>query len=225
MRPERALIVCAHDDDEVIGCGGTIRKLVNEGTKVTTLVFATGNEGYTELAERDKIVERRKKERANAQKILGTTTCTAYEYHDFDNLDCEHVYRAVMRAVREIRPHLVLTHYPAEYLAHRTLAEIAPEAIMQAAWRCSLDLGEPWAVEKILQFSILDMIPEPTHIIDITETFDDKIRAMKAFESQLKLLGAILQALEGKALYYGSLIGVKYAEAFALNAKVPQREV
>ena len=49
----RALVICAHDDDEVIGSGGTIRKLANAGVRVTTVVFATGNEGYLRIEEKD----------------------------------------------------------------------------------------------------------------------------------------------------------------------------
>ena len=70
----RALVLCAHDDDEVIGPGGTIRRLADAGVRVTTVIFANGNEGYLRLEERDTIVERRRGERAVAQKILGTRT-------------------------------------------------------------------------------------------------------------------------------------------------------
>ncbi len=49
LNVERALIICAHPDDEVLGLGGTIKKMTNAGVEVTVLMFANGNEGYTTL--------------------------------------------------------------------------------------------------------------------------------------------------------------------------------
>jgi LmbE family N-acetylglucosaminyl deacetylase len=54
MIMERALVICCHPDDEVLGIGGTIKKLTNEGTEVTVLMFANGNEGYTRMRWRIK---------------------------------------------------------------------------------------------------------------------------------------------------------------------------
>ena len=133
MRPlamkeeKRALFICAHDDDEVIAAGGTIKKFKDAGVKVTTVIFAEGNEGYSRIEDKDIIVEHRREERKTAQRILGTSACITHGYHDFDNLDCASVYREIIQAVRSARPNIVFTHLYAEYLAHRSLARVAPE--------------------------------------------------------------------------------------------------
>jgi LmbE family N-acetylglucosaminyl deacetylase len=220
-RERRALVVCAHDDDEVIGPGGTIRKLVKAGVEVSTVIFAVGNEGYSRLADRDAIVEQRRRERAAAQKILGTARCIAWDYHDFDNLDCEGVYRKVISAVRAVRPHLVFTHLPTDYLAHRTLGRVVPEAVWQSGWICSLELGKPWKADKLYQFSVLEPIAKPSHVVDVTDAFQDKLRAMRAYRSQRIVVAGILDQIEAKARMYGSLIGVRYAEAFVRCRHIP----
>jgi len=217
----RALVICAHDDDEVIGVGGTIRKLVNSGVRVTTMILAVGNEGYTRLADRRTIVAKRRRERQQAQRLLGTAACLTCGYHDFDNLDCEDVYRQIMRAVRQVRPKIVFSHLPTDYLAHRTLARVAPEAIWQSGWECSLDLGRPWAVNSFYQFSVLELIAKPSHVIDITDTIQSKIRAMQAYRSQHAVVAGIMDQIEAKARAYGSLIGVKYAEALVQSQFIP----
>ena len=222
-KPQRALVICAHDDDEVIGPGGTIRKLANAGVEVTTVIFATGNEGYLRIEEKATIVERRADERRRAQAILGTSHCVAHSYRDFDNLDCADVYRKVMHAVRLARPQLVFSHMPADYLAHRTLARVVPEAVWQARWRCALDLGEPWSVERIYLFPVLELVAKPSHIVDISDTFDSKREAMRAFVSQHDVVSGILDQLEAKARAYGSLVGVKYAEVFVRSQFIPVR--
>ncbi|OPZ84104.1 MAG: 1D-myo-inositol 2-acetamido-2-deoxy-alpha-D-glucopyranoside deacetylase [bacterium ADurb.Bin429] len=217
----RILAICAHDDDEVIGPGGTLRKLADAGADITTLVFCTGNEGFIRLEEKDSIVERRRGERAAAQRILGTRACIAFDYHDFDNLDTEAVYRDIMRTVRRIRPHLVFTHLSCDYLAHRTLGRLAPEAVWQAGWVCSLDLGEPWAVSRLYQFSIIEPIAKPSHIVDISDTFRAKLDAMRAYASQHEVVAGILGQIEGRAKLYGAMIGVEYGEAFLRSATIP----
>jgi LmbE family N-acetylglucosaminyl deacetylase len=217
----RVLAICAHDDDEVIGPGGTLRKLANAGAEVTTLVFCTGNEGYVRLEEQDSIVGRRVGERAAAQRILGTAGCITHEFPDFANLDCEAVYHAIMRAVRTVKPHLVFAHLPCDYLAHRTLGRITPEAVWQAGWICSLELGDPWQVEKLYQFSIIEPIAKPSHIVDISDTFQAKLDAMHAYASQHEVVAGILGQIEGRARLYGAMIGVQYAEAFLRCPYIP----
>lgn len=218
---ERALVICAHDDDEVIGPGGTIRALADAGVEVTTLVFATGNEGYQTLEQKDTIVALRAGERGAAQRILGTANCLSHDYHDFDHLDRESVYRQVMRAVRQVRPQVVFGHLPTDYLAHRTLSRLTPEAVWQAGWQCSLDLGEPWRVDRLYQFAILELIAKPSHVVDITATFDAKLEAMRAYASQHAVVANILDQMQAKARAYGSLIGCQYGEAFMRSQAIP----
>jgi LmbE family N-acetylglucosaminyl deacetylase len=219
--PKRALIICAHDDDEVIGPGGTIRKLANAGVEVTTVIFATGNEGYLSLADKDTIVQRRAKEAQKAASCLGTKAHITYGYDDFSNLDCNDVYRKVLHAVRTAKPHIVFSHLPTDYIAHRTLSSVVPEAVWQSGWNCSLEFGQPWAVDKLYLFPILELVPKPSHIVDITDTFAAKIEAMKAYDSQHEVVPRILDQIEAKARVYGSLIGVKYGEAFMKSQAIP----
>ncbi|MDD5706437.1 MAG: PIG-L family deacetylase [Kiritimatiellae bacterium] len=217
----RVLAICAHDDDEVIGVGGTLRSLVTAGADVTTLIFANGNEGYQRLAERDLIVKRRVRERAKAQRILGTRGYIVRECHDFENLDREDVYREVMRAVRAVRPQLVFSHLPTDYLAHRTLAQVVPEAVWQAGWLCSLELGRPWSVNRLYLFSVLELVAKPSHIVDISATFADKLRAMRAYRSQHEVVPDILNQIEARARVYGAMAGVRYGEAFRRSQAIP----
>ncbi len=78
-----ALIICAHPDDEVLGLGGTIKKLTNQGTEVNVVMFANGNEGYTALDDKERIVEIRRKEREQVQQLLGINHYETYSYNDY----------------------------------------------------------------------------------------------------------------------------------------------
>jgi len=221
MENKRALIICAHDDDEVIGPGGTIRKLADAGVAVTTVIFATGNEGYLKLEDKESIVERRVLEAKKAGSILGTQEYITHSYDDFSNLDCNDVYQKIIQAVRKVKPRIVFSHLPTDYIAHRTLSKVVPEAVWQSSWNCSLTYGEPWKVDRLYLFPILELLPKPSHIIDISDTFHAKIEAMQAYDSQHDVVPQILDQIEAKARVYGSLIGVKYGEAFMRSQFIP----
>jgi LmbE family N-acetylglucosaminyl deacetylase len=221
QQPNRALVICAHDDDEVIGPGGTIRRLANDGVEVTTVVFATGNEGYLRLEDKETIVAKRNIEREAAGALLGTRRYITHDYGDFSNLDNEDVYRKVICAVRAVRPDVVFSHLPTDYLAHRTLSQLVAEAVWQAGWRCSYELGEPWAVERLYLFPILEFVAKPSHIIDISDTLEAKIEAMRAYHSQHEVVPGILDQIVAKARAYGSLVGIRYGEAFMRSQAIP----
>jgi len=126
-----------------------------------------------------------------------------------------------MQAVRLTRAGVVFSHMSGDYLAHRTLARVVPEAVWQAGWFCSLDLGEPWQVDRLFQFPILELAAKPSHVVDITSTFPAKLEAMQAYASQHRVVAGILQQIEAKARAYGSLIGVSYGEAYMRSQAIP----
>ena len=219
---ERALVICAHPDDEVIALGGTIRKLVNQGTDVRVLMFANGNEGYVTPEEKHAIVERRRKEREVVQQILGVSQYETYEYGDYGIPANAETYKICIKAIRAHRPQVIFTHYWAEYMAHHSVATIATEAWWQAGWQCSAELGEPWQAKALFYFETLHPLPEVSDVVDITDTYEIKVKAMQAYASQHDVVSGVLQQIEGLAKYRGSLIGVPYGEAFMRSRFVPR---
>ncbi|MDF2721650.1 MAG: hypothetical protein K0Q59_1325, partial [Paenibacillus sp.] len=119
MTIKRALVICGHPDDEVLGIGGTIKKLTNEGTEVTVLMFANGNEGYTTMEEKDSIVDIRRKERENVGRLLGIAHYEAHHYGDFAIPADEVTYKMCIQAIRTYRPEVIFTHYWNEYRTHK----------------------------------------------------------------------------------------------------------
>ena len=71
----------------------------------------------------------------------------------------------------------------------------------QAAWACSADLGvQPHRASRYFHFEVNAPLPEPTHIVDITDTFADKMEAWKCFEDAHDHLGELDDALEAREL-------------------------
>jgi len=222
MKIERALVICCHPDDEVLGIGGTIKKLTNQGTEVTVLMFANGNEGYTRLADKDRIVDIRRREREAVGSILGISCFEAYDYGDFAIPADDVTYKMCIKAIRTYRPDVVFTHYWNEYRTHKAVASITEEAFWQAGWTCSLDLGQPWKASALYHFEVIQLMPQNSIVVDISDTYADKVAAMKAYASQCDaVVSDALQQIEGRALTRGAQVGVKYGEALLLNTTVP----
>jgi len=222
MNVQRALVICCHPDDEVLGIGGTIKKLTNQGVEVSVLMFANGNEGYTQMEEKERIVEIRRKEREEVGRFLGISHYEAYDYGDFAIPEDETTYKMCIRAIRQYRPDVVFTHYWNEYRTHKAVASITEEAFWQAGWTCSLDLGEPWKASALYHFEVIQLMPSVSSVVDITDTYEDKVRAMEAYASQCdSVVSSALQQIEGRALTRGAQVGVKYGEALLLNTTVP----
>lgn len=221
---KRVLLICGHPDDEAIAVGGTIAKLAAEDAEIVTVVFATGNEGYSTLEERETIVGQRTREREAAGKILGISRYETHDYSDFDIPADETTYKICITAIRKHRPHIIFTHYWREYVAHKNVATIATEAWWQAGWECSLDLGKPWKCPALYYFEVIEPLPQVSHIVDISAFWEKKIAALKCYQSQHSVVANLLQQAEGLAKFRGSAVGVKYGEAL-LRANFVKKRV
>ncbi len=220
---KKILLFCAHPDDDAIALGGTIRKFADEGAVITEVIFATGNEGYSVLADKDKIVKVRAKERAAAGKILGISEYETFNYPDFGIPANEETYKTAIRMIRKYRPDIIFTHYWLDYMAHKALATIVTEAWWQAGWAASLELGRPWKAPSLYYFEVLQLLPEVSHVVDITATFERKVTALKSYASQHNVVSGMLRQAEGTAKMRGNLIGAEYGEALLSSHFIPRK--
>ena len=157
-----------------------------------------------------------------AHRILGVEDFQCLNVPDFAVQENRTTYRQCIEAIRRTEPDIVLGHYWAEYFQHRAMARLACDSWWQAGWNCSVDLGKPWTARALYQFTVLHDLPEPTHIVDVSDTFAAKAEAWAQFKTAEDHLDRMTDQLEARARYYGSLIGVRYAEPLKRSAFVPQ---
>ncbi len=111
----KLLVIVAHPDDEVLGCGGTIARLASEGQEVYCLILG---EGITSrYDQRDTVVEdglkQLKLEAEQAAKILGIKKAFFKNYPDnrFDTIPLLTIVKAIEEIKREIEPDIIYTHH------------------------------------------------------------------------------------------------------------------
>jgi len=232
----KILVLAGHLDDSVIAVGGLMRKCVQAGGRVDVVCFGRSDEDYAEMADQAAAPARIMAQAQQAHQILGVASFTCFNYPDYAVQENRDTYRLCMEAIRKYQPDLVLGHYWAEYFQHRAMARLACDAWWQAGWSCSADIGKPWMARALYHFEVVELLPHPTDIVDISDTFEAKMAAWRCFhpgaeraaeegKEQLHygaVQGSFTDQLECRARYYGSLIGVRYAEALKKSDFLPR---
>ncbi|NMA20725.1 MAG: hypothetical protein GX927_09110 [Lentisphaerae bacterium] len=218
----RILIFCAHADDEVIGMGGSIRLFAMAGAQIRLVTFSEGAEGYALQEERDSIVATRHAEIGKVCEILGIQ-----EYFNLHGLDWDlrvgnAGYRAVIHHIREFRPDAIFTHGCRDYNDHQAVSKTVTEAWFHASLACAMEAAPVFPMSPLYEFEVIETMPEPGVVVDITEVFEVKLEAMEVYGSQSGIVGGAAQMITGRALLRGQMIGVKYGEAFRRSSYRPK---
>jgi len=216
------LIVAAHPDDEVLGCGGTVSRLVREGYEAHTLVLGEGLTSRDEKRDRTKKnseLKKLKNQILNSNKLLGVKDIFIYDFPDnrFDTIPLLDIIKIIEKIIRNVEPDVIFTHYKKDLnIDHR----ITHQAVLTASRPLS---GVP--VREIYSFEILSsteynypMSFSPNVFFDISDDLDNKIDSMKIYTSEIKVFPhpRSPEGIKLNAEYRGMQVGVKYAEAFQL---------
>lgn len=221
---KKVLILGAHLDDSIIAMGGTVVKLVNSGAEVNVFCFGNGDEAYITPGGQAEAVRRFKEGAAEAHRIVGVKNLECADVGDFEVNMTAQFYRQCIGAIRKYQPDVIFGHWPAEYFQHHAMSRMSLDAWNQARWNCTADFGtEPWRAKKFFHFEIQDLLPEPTHLVDISDEFEIKMKAMAAYDPDGGHLDDWQDEMEARARFYGSRIGVKYAEPFKQSSYLPEK--
>ena len=225
--PARVLAVYAHPDDPEISAGGALARWADAGAEVHVLVTTRGDKGTNDPdADLDALARLRVDETAAAAQVLGVAGHQHLEYPDGEIEDDKELRRALVRAVRTVRPDVVLCPDPTAvffgdgYVNHRdhritgwaTLDAVAPAA------------GNPHYFPELRAEGLdthhvrevyLSGTLEPNVWVDISTTLERKIDALFCHTSQLVETGEwFREFLRESAIAAGRAAGVRYAEAF-----------
>lgn len=222
----RVVIFGAHPDDEVVGVGGTIAKLSKAGNEVFVVIFTKGEEGYADKRLKDTISELRRKEIEKVRGILGVEKYELLGRADMGLENNKETFKATIQMIRKFKPDAVFTHHWVDrHRDHIAASRLVTEAFWQSGEPVSMELGDPWRTKSLYYFEEAYPFKFPSHIVDVTATFEAKIDAMKTYISQLPVVPFILGGIEGQAIARGALIGAKFGEAFLRSTVTPRKEL
>ena len=219
----KILIFCAHADDEVIGMGGTIAKFAARQADIRLVMFSDGAEGYSTPEEKSSIAAIREQETRQVCKLLGINSYRNLRQLDWNIQVNNQLYNEVIREIREFRPDVIFTHFCADYNDHQAVSKVVNEGYFHAVLECAAVNGPPSNMVPLYEFEVIENMSKPDFIVDITDTMQRKLQAMKIYSSQSGVVGGAEQLLTGRALLRGQTVGVKYGEAFRRSTIRPQK--
>lgn len=224
---EKILVVAAHPDDEILGCGGTIKRLIDEGKEAYSLILSDGTTSrYHNLTEAvfDEI-NNRLRDSQSAAKIIGYKELFFCQFTDnsFDKGPLLDIVKAIEKYLDFLKPSILFTHHYGDLNIDH---QITFQAV-QTASRPMINsvVKEIYCFETFsaTEWSFIDKDKfVPNYFVNIEDTLKDKLEAMKCYDSELRQFPhpRSLEGIETAARRWGSVIGCKYAEAFQLLRKI-----
>ena len=222
---DSVLIVAAHPDDEVLGCGGTIAHHADVGDQVQVLIVAEGATSRQQQRDRNQASDELSALAQAAQKagaILGAKGVELLDLPDnrLDSLDRLDLIKQIEERIACHQPQVVYSHHAGDVnIDHRRLHE----AVVTA---CRPTPGQP--VLRLLSFEVASSTEwqpagsapafHPNWFVDISSQWPRKREALEAYASEMRPWphARSIEALEHLARWRGAQVGVEAAEAFCL---------
>jgi len=212
---KKILIVAAHPDDEVLGCFGTVAKLVKKGYKAYTLILGEGKTSRDNFNKKE--LEILKNEIIKANNVIGIDKIFIEHFPDnrFDSVNLLDIVKVIEKVKNEIKPDIIFTHFKNDLNIDH---QITYKAVITATRALKNE-----SVKEIYSFEVLSSTEwnyplsfNPDVYFDISSTIDLKIKAMSEYQSELKEFPhpRSLEGIRLNAKYLGMRAGREYVEAF-----------
>jgi LmbE family N-acetylglucosaminyl deacetylase len=205
---ERILVVTAHPDDVDFGSAGSVARWTDAGIEVAYCICTSGEAGgFDRSVARATMVEIREAEQRAAAKVVGVSDVTFLRHPDGRLAPTFDLRRDISRVIRRVRPQRVVGQSPQRnfqrlYASHpdhlaageATMAAVYPDARNPFAHPELLEEGwEPWEVAEMY----LATADGSDVFVDITDTFERKLDALRCHVSQMTDLDGLDARIRG----------------------------
>lgn len=213
------LIVVAHPDDEVLGAGATICKLIRDGHSVAVCTMAN------HAAARANISATLTEDQNNAMKIMGVSKCYAADFPNIRMNTVPHLelVQFIESCIEDFGADAIITHHPSDTNNDHVMTSYAA----QAASRLFLRKAGIPPMKLVLYMEVLSSTEwsldsssnrfTPNYFVEVgKEGVDVKLEALAAYAGVMRDYphSRSKEAIEGLAAYRGAQAGCYYAEAF-----------
>ena len=224
---QKILVVAAHPDDEILGCGAAIAKYAAKGCECHTLIMAEGATSRAALYNKSQWEEDLQKLREAASCAAGILSVRSVRFADLpdnrmDSLDLLDVIKIVEDVIKAIKPQIVVTHHGGDVnidhqITHRAVVT-ACRPLPDTSLRTLLFFETPSSTEYQVPSTASMFMPDWFEVVD-EEDMKKKMQALHCYESEMREWphSRSYKAVHALAEYRGFSIGHEYAEAFVLG--------
>ncbi len=222
------LVVAAHPDDEVLGCGGTIARLTGEGHDVYVAILGEGITSRYDKREQvdQEIIKELQARSRQVSKLLGVKELCLYDFPDnrFDTVPLLDVVKTVEKLINQFQPQTVYTHHGGDLNIDHVITHRAVMTATRPVENCPVK--ELYAFEVLSStewaFGQFHAAFQPNVFVDISATLETKIKAMQLYDSEARPFPhpRSPEALRVLAKRRGTVAGLAAAEAFEVIREI-----
>ena len=225
---EKILIIAAHPDDEVLGCGGTITRLVREGKEVHIVILANGltSRAKFEESKSPELLKQHHQRARQAGSLMGASSVQVLGFPDqkLDAMPLLEITQAIEREIERIQPDTIFTQHGGDlnqdhvitYRATLTATRPMAGGCVRCVYAYEVPSSTEWSFQRFAPHF------QPSVFFDIADTLEVKIAAMQVYESEARDFPhpRSPRALQAIAHRWGSVVGLDAAEAFELVREI-----
>ena len=214
---KRALVIASHPDDEILGSGGTIKKLINDGFEIVTVIVAKGRKEEEHHIQKFTSL-------ANSHLGVGKVIFMQFPNLKLNTVPLHEITKEIEKLLDTYTPDIIFTHHYGDLNQDH---QVTFQAVMTAA--------RPLPGKKpieILCFETVsssewtqntqDKLFKPTYFVDISDTINDKLQALHHYDVEMRTFPhpRSYEGVQHLARVRGMTVGVEYAEAFEIIRRV-----
>jgi len=227
LKNKKILVVVAHPDDEVLGLGATMNKLINDyNCEIGAVILGEGITSRSEtrnLAQWENELKRHRNNILKAKEKIGYSFVNTYQLPDnrFDSVDLLDIIKIVEKEKEQFKPEIIFTHHGGDLnIDHRRTFEAvitATRPMENECVRVIITFETPSCTEWQASTNPHNFIPNLFFEIS-KENLKSKIDAMECYDYEKRKYPhpRSPEALEILAKRWGIVVGKEYAEAFCL---------
>ncbi|YCM46048.1 PIG-L family deacetylase [Verrucomicrobiaceae bacterium 227] len=221
--PRKILIIAAHPDDEILGCGGTMARHSDQGDDVAVIFMTNGVGARGQGQDTSQDPSLRSSALDQALDIVGARLLAHLSWPDneMDTISLLKIAQSLEPLLADFQPDLIYTHHGGDLnLDHRltmqavlTAARPQPGSSVKAIYSFEVASSTAW------QGSSLHSAFQPQHYVSIEAQLERKLAALEAYHEEMRPFphARSVEALAHLARFRGSQIGFQAAEAFAVE--------
>jgi N-acetylglucosamine malate deacetylase 1 len=217
------LVVAAHPDDEILGCGGTMARHIADGDMVHVLIVAEGatsRDTVRNQSGRSDELSALKDAGLRAASVIGCKAPVFLGLPDnrLDSLDLIDVIKPIESVMAEIKPNIVYTHHGGDMNIDHVIVNRAvltacrpiPGATVTSLFTFEVPSSTDWGA------AVSPRMFHPVRFVNISKSLEQKNSALECYESEMREFphARSYRSVKSLAVHRGTMCGVEVAEAF-----------
>lgn len=223
----KALVIAAHPDDEILGCGGTMANMSQAGHEVHIAILGEGiTSRHDQRDGNDSAIDQLHQCSQKAGELVGAASVRNLSLPDnrFDTLPTLEVVKVIESLIDEFQPETVFTQHGGDLNIDHVVTYRATLTATRPMKGCPIKSVYAYEVASSTEWAFGQFAPRftPHVFVDIAETLEAKIAAMESYESEARPFPhpRSPEALRAIATRWGSQVGMSAAEVFSVVREI-----